>query len=167
MNVILDDTFSWFGTLLVSNFRKTQMSKVSCFCAHEKEKLFHEFLLTYFEKLLRPGIQQFELDFDLSYKFDGMVYKPDLLSGGYIFTWATSHWKMKHFAICMHSHSRFQTRNFPKYVCDIYSLCISVLSDAINVFSRGYVCCRKARALSREIVSPGATSHSYSHWGYI
>ena len=37
---------------------------------------------------------------------------------------------MKHNDICMHSHTRFRIRNFPKYVCEIYSWCIHYMSDA-------------------------------------
>jgi hypothetical protein len=78
-------------------------------------------------------ILQFELGV-LGSKLLGMVYEPSFFFGGYIFTGATSNWKMKHLDICMHFHSRFRIRNFLKYVCDIYSWCILCLSNANNVF---------------------------------
>ena len=37
--------------------------------------------------------------------------------------------KLKHNAICMHTHTRFRIRKIPKYVCDIYSWRIFDMSD--------------------------------------
>jgi hypothetical protein len=103
----------------------------------------------------------------LSIKPLGVVYEPSLFSGGYICTGATSNGKMKHLAICMYSPSRFRIRNLLKYVCDIYSWCISCMSDAINVFFHVAMFAVERLVPFLEKLCLLGLRLSYFHWGYI
>ena len=61
-------------------------------------------------------------------------------------TGATSIGKLKHNAICMHSHTRFRIRKLSKYICDIYSWRIFDMSDV-------YVCLHEAMFAVERLVS--------------